>query len=92
MSRQFPYRYLFVLVDNQDLFAPSNLQLIKVEINHRLCRIIPQKTWEARNAKNMDFMTKLHFANPSKMLQEQVLLEVLEEVNQRMPDLKQSLY
>lgn len=40
-NREYPYRYLFVLADNQDLFSPSSLQLIKVEINHRLCRIIP---------------------------------------------------
>jgi hypothetical protein len=91
-NRVYPYRYLFVLVDNQDLFANDNLQLIKVEVNSRLCRIIPQKTWESKAARTLSFQDRLQLSNPSKLLQEQVLLEVIDEINQRMPDLKHTMY
>jgi len=40
-KRHFEERYIFVLADHQDLFSLDNLKLIKVEINHRLCRMIP---------------------------------------------------
>lgn len=40
-KRVFEERYIFVLADHQDLFSMDNLKLIKVEINNRLCRMIP---------------------------------------------------
>lgn len=86
-KREFEHRYLFVLVDGQDLFSNDPLQLIKVEINTKLCRMIPTKTWEAKAARTLSLMDKLALANPSKVLLQQGLLEIIEEVNQRMPDL-----
>lgn len=72
---------MFVLVDGQDLFSNETLKLIKVEINTKLCRMIPTKTWEAKAARTLGLMDKLALANPSKVLQQQALLEVIEEVN-----------
>lgn len=81
-----------MLVDGQDLFSNDLLQLIKVEINTKLCRMIPTKTWEAKAARTLSLMDKLALANPSKVLLQQGLLEIIEEVNQRMPDLPQTMY
>jgi hypothetical protein len=91
-KREYDHRYLFVLVDGQDLFANESLKLIKVEINAKLCRMIPTKTWEAKAARTLNLMEKLALTNPSKVLQHQALLEVIEEVNQRMPDLPLTMY
>lgn len=82
--RKVPERHLFVIVDGQNLFSNENLKLIKVEINQRLCRIIPQKTWDSKAAQRMSFFEVVQLAAPSKLLQEQVLMEVIDEVNQRL--------
>jgi hypothetical protein len=49
-KRAFPERYVYVVVDGQDLFSHENLKVIKIEINARLCKIIPQKIWESKQA------------------------------------------
>ena len=67
-KREFEHRYPFVIVDGQDLFSNEILKLIKVEINTKLSRMIPTKTWEAKAARTLTLSEKLALSNPSKVL------------------------
>jgi len=54
--------------------------------------MVPQKVWESKNAQRLNFYEKIEFSKPSELLQKQVLLETIDEVNQRIPGLKQTMY
>lgn len=45
--RQYPERYVFFIVDEQDLTAKEPLLFTYLEVNTRLCRMIPQKKWDS---------------------------------------------
>jgi hypothetical protein len=41
-----------------------------LEVNESLFKFIPDKIWNADNAKTMEFYQKVEFANPSPLMQE----------------------
>jgi hypothetical protein len=49
-------------------------------VNQNLCRFISNQHWESKEAKKMDFYQKVELANPSSLLLESSLLELLYEV------------
>ena len=49
-KRVFKERYIFILVDGQDLLSPGKLIFTHCEINEKLCRLIPQTIWESKQA------------------------------------------
>ena len=49
-KRVFKERYIFILVDGQDLLTPGKLIFTHCEINEKLCRLIPQTMWESKQA------------------------------------------
>lgn len=75
---------MFVIVDGQDLFKTKDLKFTYIEVNTRLCRTIPQKVWDSKAAQRLDLYQRVELAKPSKLLQKQVILEALDEVNQRL--------
>ena len=76
-AREFPSRNVYVVVDGQDLLAgcddpndphaagESILKFTFIEVNTRLCRMIPQKTWESKAAQRLNFHKKIELAKPS---------------------------
>ena len=84
--REYPDRYLYVIVDGQDILRNPKLQFTYLEINDKLSRMVPMKVWESKNAQNMDLYQKVELSKPSQLLQEQALIELLDEANSRLPD------
>ena len=53
-----------------------------IEVNERLCRFISQKTWNSEAARKLggDLYSKVDLAQPSELMLEQSLLDILYEV------------
>jgi len=69
--------------ENQDNPHAAGEEILKftfIEVNTRLCRMIPQKTWESKAAQRLNFHKKIELAKPSNVLAEQNLRETLEEI------------
>lgn len=56
-----------------------------VEINGRLCRLIPSKIWNSKQAERMDFYQRLELANISPLLHAQLILDTMREVRRQLP-------
>ena len=68
-----------------------------IEVNQRLCKLISSKTWnDADVSRKLDFYQKVELANPTPLMLEQSLLDILYEVqttlsgtnNMQLPDIK----
>jgi hypothetical protein len=69
-QREFPKRFIYFVVDGQDILDSADLLFSFVEVNTRLNEFIPQKTWDSRPAQRMDFYQKIDASKPSAAMQE----------------------
>ena len=73
---------MFVIIDGQDLHDTSReLKFSYIEVNTRLCKTIPQKLWDSKQAQRMDLYQRVDLAKPSALMMKQLLLEIVDEVN-----------
>lgn len=71
-----------MLIDGQDVTAiDKELKFSYIEVNTRLCKLIPQKVWDSQPAQRMDLYHRIDLAKPSSLMMKQLLLEILDEVN-----------
>lgn len=87
----FPLRNIFVILDDQDILQ-ENLEFSYVEINDRLSKFVPEKVWKSQAAKSMNINQKVELNPPSQAMQEQSMLEILDEVSQKMNKQLESAY
>ncbi len=74
-----------MIVDEQDLNnINKELKFAYLEINTRLCKIIPQKIWDSKQAQRMDMYHRCDLSKPSKLMMKQLILEVIDEVNTKL--------
>lgn len=71
-----------MLADDQDILAET-LQFSYVEINDRLSKFVPDKVWKSPAAQRYTLNQKIELALPSQAMQEQCMLEILEEVSNK---------
>jgi len=62
----------------------ENLQFSYVEINDRLSKFVPDKVWKSQAAQRLTLNQKIELNKPSLAMQEQSMLEILEEVSDKM--------
>jgi hypothetical protein len=55
-----------------------------IEVNEKLCKLVPQSTWDSQAASRQDFYGKVDLGKPSDILLEQLILETLDEINERL--------
>jgi len=48
--RDYPRRFIYFVVDGQDVLNSTNLLFSYIEVNERLNTFISQKTWDSRQA------------------------------------------
>ena len=78
----FPERHLFVILDDQDLHEINKeLKFSYIEVNTRLCKTIPQKIWDSKQAQRMDLYQRVDLSKPSALMMKQIILEMVDEVN-----------
>ena len=61
----------------------ENFKFAYLEINEKLCKIVSSKTWESRAAQRLDFYQKIDHAKPPALLHEQLILELLQQANDK---------
>ena len=47
-TRIYPKRYIYFILDGQHALKTPNLLFSHIEVNHKLCKLIPQKTWDSQ--------------------------------------------
>ena len=73
---------MFVIIDDQNLNElHKELKFSYVEVNTRLCKTIPQKIWESKQAQRMELYQRVDLAKPSALMMKQLILEMIDEVN-----------
>ena len=82
VDKKYDPRNIFVLVDDQDILA-HDLQFSYVEINDRLSKFVPDKVWKSQAAQRLTLKQKIELNLPSQMMQEQSMLEILDEISNR---------
>ena len=83
IEKRYDVRNIFVLMDGQDILA-KDLQFSYVEINDRLSKFVPDKVWKSQAAQRLTLNQKIELSLPSQAMQEQSMLEILDEVSQKM--------
>ena len=69
-ARVYPKRYIYFILDGQHALKTPNLLFSHIEVNQKLCKLIPQKTWDSQAASRLDFFGKVDLAKPSEILYE----------------------
>ena len=83
-KRVFPERHVFVILDGQNLNEINKeLKFSYIEINTRLCKTIPQKIWDSQQAQSKDLYHRVDLASPSALMMKQIILEIIDEVNNK---------
>jgi hypothetical protein len=70
------------VLDGQDLRHTEKFCFSYQEINHRLNAVVPPDIWESQTGQRMSFYEKVDLAKPSKVIQDQIMLETLDEANE----------
>lgn len=52
--REFSQRFVYVVMDGQDLFTEDALLFVSIEINEILNKLVPQRVWENKHCATMD--------------------------------------
>ena len=55
------------MIDGRRIDSESAMSFALVEVNERLCRMIPNAVW--RSSHNQEFYNRVEFAQTSKLLQ-----------------------
>lgn len=76
-KRDFPQRFIYFILDGQDFNDVDNFHFSFLEVNEKLCRLVPQKTWNSQACQRLNFNQKVEFACPPEILLKQVILELV---------------
>jgi len=79
------------VADDQDILAET-LKFTYVEINERLSKFVPDKVWKSPAAQRYALNQKIELAPPSQAMQEQCMLEILEEVSNKIGEQYESAW
>jgi hypothetical protein len=78
-KRDFPARFIYFLLDGQDFDQVDNFHFSFLEVNEKLCKLVPQKTWDSPACQRLLFTQKIELASPPEILLRQINLELLQE-------------
>jgi hypothetical protein len=68
------------------------LKFTYVEIAERLARMIPKKIWDLKTADKLNLYERLNIASPAYILQKQNLMELLQDISQKLNEDLQYLF
>ena len=83
-QKEYENRYIYFVVDGQDCLQESNFLFSFIEVNARLNALVSDKVRSSKAAQRMDFYQQVDLAKPSAVLQQQMVLEILNNVNDRL--------
>jgi hypothetical protein len=68
-KREFPARYMYFILDGQNLLSKDDLKFDYQEINQGLCHLVNNKVWNSSKAINAEggFYSKVEMAQPSSL-------------------------
>ena len=71
-KREFPERYMYLILDGQNLLSKDDLKFDYQEINQSLCSLVNNKIWNSIKANIAEggFYSKVEMAQPSSLFQE----------------------